>query len=54
MVMWCQGQKQQSTEKSPQRGEEPSRSADAVPEPQEEILEKLNRGENTRVMDVQY
>ena len=51
--MWCQGQKQQSIEESPQCGEEPSRIADVVPEPQVEILEKTNRGENTRVIAVQ-
>ena len=51
--MWCQGQKQQSTKENPQCGEEPRRNADTVPELQEEILEKTNRGENTRVMAVQ-
>ena len=53
MVTWCQGQKQQSTEESPQCGEDQNRIADVVPKPQLEILEKTNRGENTGVMAVQ-
>ena len=51
--MWCQGQKQQSIEESPQCGEEPSRIDDVVPEPQVEILEKSNHEEKTGVTAVQ-
>ena len=53
MVTWCQGQKQQSLEENPQRGDDLSRIADVVLEPQVEFLEKTNRGENTGVMAVQ-
>ena len=38
--------------KNPQCGEEPRSNADAVPEPQEEILEEANHGENTEVTAV--